>query len=354
MALGESLAMTSLRWITLGTSLLALAGWDNTAQAADIIVSFEATPIAANAQTLRNSEKAIAAQPQPTHPDAHILGFVPPPTLSQALPTEPASATPPAGSQVPEHAPSPPEKPTGEAPLPLPEAPLPPSPEATTPPPLPPLSPAVAHLFEGDENSVVAVAVGNAEGTRTADGDRTLAYYGHMDPGNQVWNQGTFSYQHEARSPEEADQKQLARLKQQTKVLHHLAFEKGIILTKTELLNGIDLANQAPQAALDRGYIDWLATAKKMGLQGEEAIIWARTRAFLDPESGRWNAPGLGNSVQSITRDQARRQQAIAQVMQNPSLQISTSPAQAEEKTAKPEAVDEEAIDIILFIDTVD
>jgi hypothetical protein len=231
---------------------------------------------------------------------------------------------------------------------------LPPRTEATAPLPLPPLSPAIAQLFEGDENSVVAVAVGNAEGTRTVSGDRTLAYYGHVDPGNQVWNQGTFSYQHEARSPEEADQKQLARLKQQTKELHHLAFEKGITLTKTELLNGIDLANQAPQAALDRGYIDWLAAAKTMGLQGEEAIVWARTRAFLDPESGRWNAPGLGNSVQSITRDQARRQQAIAQVIQNPSRHIPAASSRAEEKTVKPEEIQEEAIDSILFLDKVD
>lgn len=347
--------MKSLHWIKLGTSLLALAGWDNKAQAADIIVSFEATPIAANAQTLRASEKAIAVQPQLSNPDAHVLDFVPPPTLPQAPSTEFASAALLAGSQAPEpSAPSPPDNPAGEAPLPLPEVPLPPSTETTAPLPLPPLSPAVAYLFEGDENSVVAVAVGNAEGTRTVSGDRTLAYYGHVDPGNQVWNQGTFSYQHGARSPEEADQKQLARLKQQTKVLHHLAFEKGITLTKTELLNGIDLANQAPQAALDRGYIDWLATAKTMGLQGEEAILWARTRAFLDPESGRWNAPGLGNSVQSITRDQARRQQAIAQVIQNQSHHIPISPSQAEEKTAKPEGVQEEAIDSILFMDTVD
>jgi hypothetical protein len=242
-----------------------------------------------------------------------------------------------------------------ETPLPLPDAPVPLSREVTPPLPLPPLSPEVAKLFEGGENSVVAIAVGHAEGTRTVGGEKTLAYYGHVDPGNQVWNQGTFSYQHDARSPEEADQKQLERLKQQTKELHNLAFEKGIAFTQTELLNGIDLANQAPQAALDRGYVDWLAEAKKMGLAGEEAILWARTRAFLDPDTGRWNAPGLGNSVQSITWDQARRQQAIAQAIQQQTQSMPTLPrTKIEAKTAKPEEIHEEAIDSILFMDTVD
>jgi hypothetical protein len=47
-----------------------------------------------------------------------------------------------------------------------------------------------------------------------------------------------------------------------------------------------------------------------------EAILWARTRSFLDPDTGRWNAPGLGNTVQHISADQARRQAAIAQVLE--------------------------------------
>ena len=47
-----------------------------------------------------------------------------------------------------------------------------------------------------------------------------------------------------------------------------------------------------------------------------DRIIWARTRAFLDPDSGRWNAPGLGNTLDSIRWDQARRQQAVQQVIE--------------------------------------
>lgn len=347
--------MKSRHWLPLGTTLLTLGGWGPEAQATDLIVTFDPTAIAPNSPAAENFDGAIASPTQLANPDAHILGFAPP-EMPPELPTTSASEMPPAvhpTAEQPVQAPA--SHPAIEKPLPLPDAPVPLGNAAMAPLPLPPLSPEVAPLFAGGENSVVAIAVGHAEGTRTVEGERTLAYYGHVDPGNQVWNQGTFSYQHEARSPEEADQKQLVRLQEQAKELHSLAFEKGITFTPTELLNGIDLANQAPQAALDRGYVDWLAEAQKMGLQGEEAVLWARTRSFLDPDTGRWNAPGLGNSVQSITWDQARRQRAIAQVVQQQTLHAPTLPTvQLEEKAAKPKAIDEEAIDTILFMDTVD
>ncbi|MBF2034506.1 MAG: hypothetical protein IGR92_03260 [Leptolyngbyaceae cyanobacterium T60_A2020_046] len=173
-----------------------------------------------------------------------------------------------------------------------------------------------SHLFQGGADSVVARAVGSAEGTRTPEGHRTPAYFGHTDPGNRVWNLGSFSYQHGANSPEEADAKQLARLRSQTEQLQKNAAAKGITLTLEELLNGIDLANQAPLAALDRGgYIDWLAQAHGHHMEGLDAIVWARTRSFLDPDTQRWNAPGLGNTVHGISRDQERRAQAIARAL---------------------------------------
>ena len=87
-------------------------------------------------------------------------------------------------------------------------------------------------------------------------------------------------------------------------------------LSLSEELNGIDLANQAPLAALDRGYIDWLAVARQQPMGEADRIVWARTRAFLDPDSGRWNAPGLGNTLDSIRRDQTRRQQAVQQAIE--------------------------------------
>ena len=66
-------------------------------------------------------------------------------------------------------------------------------------------------------------------------------------------------------------------------------------------------------------------------LEEEAAIAWARTRSFLDPDSGRWNAPGLNNDVRTISADQERRQQAIARAIAadsalNTSKQLSEGP----------------------------
>ncbi|MEO0870038.1 MAG: hypothetical protein AAFY17_16720 [Cyanobacteria bacterium J06642_11] len=174
---------------------------------------------------------------------------------------------------------------------------------------------ALEALFHGGSDSLVARAVGNAEGTRTPDGGYTAAYHGHVDPGNQKWNLGSFSYQHGAKSPADADAKQLQRLFRQALDLRHQASQHQVTLSLAEELNGIDLANQAPLAALDRGYIDWLAVARQQRMSETDRIIWARTRAYLDPDSGRWNAPGLGNTLDSIRWDQARRQQAVQQAI---------------------------------------
>ena len=175
---------------------------------------------------------------------------------------------------------------------------------------------ALETLFHGGSNSLVARAVGSAEGTRTPDGGYTAAYYGHVDPGNQKWNLGSFSYQHGAKSPVDADDKQLKRLYKQALDLRQQASQHQVTLSLAEELNGIDLANQAPLAALDRGYIDWLTIARQQPMGEADRIIWARTRAFLDPDSGRWNAPGLGNTLNSIRWDQARRQQAVQQAIE--------------------------------------
>jgi hypothetical protein len=200
-------------------------------------------------------------------------------------------------------------------------------------------------LFVGNSDSLVARAVGSAEGTRTPNGAINPAYFGHTDPGNRVWNMGTFSYQHGAKTPEEADQKQLARLKNQGAVLRQRALQHGLNLTLEETLNGLDLANQSPLAAIGRvGYIERLAEAKASGFEGSEAILVARTRSYINPNTGRWNAPGLGNTETSIRRDQQRRANAVAQAIaayesQNPQLQ-----AQAWTLTPSPEPATEDLV----------
>lgn len=190
----------------------------------------------------------------------------------------------------------------------------------------PPADPLIS-LFDGNSDSLVAWAVGSAEGTRTPNGGINPAYSGHTDPGNRAWNMGTFSYQHGAKTPEEADQKQLARLKNQGDVLRRRALKHGLNLTLEETLNGLDLANQSPLAAIGRvGYIERLVEAKANGLEGAEAILVARTRSYINPNTGRWNAPGLGNTEPGIRRDQQRRANAVANAIaayesQNPQLQ---------------------------------
>lgn len=185
------------------------------------------------------------------------------------------------------------------------------------------LSQTIPQIFQGGPESLVARAVGSAEGTRTPEGERTAAYFGHIDPGNRAWNLGTFSYQHRAKTPEDADARQLRRLVSQTKRLKQQAKRYGLSLSLEELLNGVDLANQAPLAALDRqGYVEWLAQAHKLGMTGSEAIVWARTRSFIDPDTQRWNAPGLGNNIYSISQDQSRRASAIAQAIKAKPLAI--------------------------------
>jgi hypothetical protein len=183
---------------------------------------------------------------------------------------------------------------------------------------LQPLAQSLESIFWNGSNSLVAVAIGAAEGTRTPWGDRTPAYNGHTDPGNGAWNLGSFSYQHGASSPEEADRLQLARLQRQAVDLERQAVALGMTLTLEEKLNGLDLANQSPEAALaPGGYIDRLREAHDAGLRGSDAILHARTTAYRDPLTQRWNAPGLGNTRSSIEADQQRRMQAIALTMES-------------------------------------
>ncbi|MBW4539178.1 MAG: hypothetical protein KME43_08520 [Myxacorys chilensis ATA2-1-KO14] len=195
-------------------------------------------------------------------------------------------------------------------------------------------------LFEGGSDSLVATAVGSAEGTRTPNGGKTWAYYGHVDPGNAQWNLGSFSYQHGARSPEEADERQLNRLRRQFEMIRQTAELSGLKLSLEEQLNAIDLANQAPLAALaSGGYIERLRQAYTEGFQGTDAVLRARTYSYINPATRRWDAPGLGNTEYSISRDQARRLSAIAQALSlHPSTRALESVAEKQNSTSKPDS----------------
>ena len=145
-------------------------------------------------------------------------------------------------------------------------------------------------------------SIGAAEGTRDEDCNPTAAYRGHTDPGNGAANLGTFSYQHGASSPEEADRQQLARLRQAEQDLQAQSVNKfGRPLSTPALGAALDLWNQAPLAG--ESFIDNLSSAQPSTAQ----IIEARSRSYIDPSTGRLDAPGLGNSPSKVEADQARR-----------------------------------------------
>lgn len=328
------------------------------AKPADIGLNFDLAPVA-------EPKPVVSEVQEPAAPAAPAVHTKPLDLPDRAVRIPQGSARPPKPNILAELPPPPPAPPEPEPtitaaidPVPAPSIePEPESPSAATPISEPSpiaIAPAQASaqanldaLFQGNENSLVARSVGSAEGTRTPDGGRTWAYRGHTDPGNSAWNLGTFSYQHGADSPEEADRKQLDRLNRQAQTLRQHAADHHLTLTLEEELNGIDLANQSPRAALSSGgYIDRLRQARDMGLQGSDAVLWARTRAFLDPNTNRWNAPGLGNNVHSITADQDRRRRAIASAIEaQPQIAAAPAPSTEAQTASLPAARREEAID---------
>ncbi|NJN29311.1 MAG: hypothetical protein HC824_01685 [Synechococcales cyanobacterium RM1_1_8] len=188
-------------------------------------------------------------------------------------------------------------------------------------------------------DSPIAVAIGNAEGTRRPDGSKNEAYYWHRDPGNGADNFGTFSYQHFSDTltqavrnspnaaqkrqiaadqglPERADEAQMQRLRLFYQQLQHQAQAKGLRLTPLEIFNGLDLINQSEAAGLSvGGYVDRLAAMKHLEDNPEEQIQEARSWSYWHPEEKRWDAPGLGSGYGDVRRDQTRRFEAIKQAL---------------------------------------
>jgi len=152
------------------------------------------------------------------------------------------------------------------------------------------------------DDELLKCAIGNAEGTMHDDCSKNPAYFGHTDPGNGAANLGAFSYQHGASSPQEADAKQIERLRKAEQGIQQKAVEKfGQPLSQAALANALDLWNQAPLAGDD--FVKHLRTADP----SPQEIIDARSRSFVDPETGRLDAPGLGNSEENVRHDQTRR-----------------------------------------------
>ena len=154
-------------------------------------------------------------------------------------------------------------------------------------------------------------AIGAAEGTRDQNCEPTAAYRSHIDPGNGAVNTGSFSYQHGAASPEEADRVQLTRLRQAEQDLQAQSQSKfGQPLSKPALGAALDLWNQSPRAG--ESFVDNLPSAQPSTSQ----IIAARTRSYVDPSTGQLDAPGLGNNSAQVAADQTRRTDEVLQQLE--------------------------------------
>jgi len=200
-------------------------------------------------------------------------------------------------------------------------------------------------LFESP-TSLGMLAIGAAEGNYRvfAEGNKlfvqqTPLYFGHTDPGNLSWGQRVTNYgpcSDQGRSggnialaEQICSQRALERLPTNIADLHAAGIHPDYDLEA--LLNTADLYNQATPIH-SRRFPEALAIARRGGLQGLEAIAWARTASFylndrgeLDLQTGRNRASGLlgicareGRPVtewECVYHDQMRRTQEIATVL---------------------------------------
>ena len=148
-------------------------------------------------------------------------------------------------------------------------------------------------------------AIGRAEGTRDANGNPTRAYLGHTDPGNGKRNQGSFSYQHGAATPEEADRRWLQVLREAEQRYQDQARAKyGHPLSRAALVAILDAHTQSPDAATR--LLKHLPTHDPT----PEQLIAARTAALQESRAH------MGGPPMDVKADQARRIEAALDALQ--------------------------------------
>ncbi|MBM0740596.1 hypothetical protein JOY44_03015 [Phormidium sp. CLA17] len=168
----------------------------------------------------------------------------------------------------------------------------------------------VAEQLFATPDSIGAIAIGVAEGTRTRDGGKTSLWQQHIDPGNHAKNQGTFSWQLGATSVADAEQQGLNRMRQDA--IPHLlqdAENMGVPLNMDVLVQGADLWNQSPQAGAD--FVENLKQCQQVEDQEFAAVLCARISSYVNPNTGEVEAAGFANDPIALRDDQQRRMQAI-------------------------------------------
>ncbi|MEO1208845.1 MAG: DUF2927 domain-containing protein [Cyanobacteria bacterium J06638_20] len=165
---------------------------------------------------------------------------------------------------------------------------------------------AVGGILEGGTDSLAAIAIGNAEGTRNPDGSKTPLYQGHTDPGNSASNSGTFSWQAGGCStPEECDQRGLERLQGALNDLSGMQGGDRVAADPEALINYLDLMIQAPLAAE--------AFPSLYARTGD--ILKARVESFRNPATGQFETTLTGDGINTLDGDQRRRMDAIKEVL---------------------------------------
>ncbi|HEY8880912.1 MAG TPA: TIGR02594 family protein [Roseateles sp.] len=165
-------------------------------------------------------------------------------------------------------------------------------------------------------NAAAAIVIGSAEGTRRPDGGFTAAYGGHTDPGNAVHNRGSFSYQHAATSPADADRRQLQTLQGQLPAYEAAARRAGLDPSNARLASAyLDLYNQSPSAA--GRFLSQLGTLRGQPLDAAH-LTQLRFNSFVDAASGeRFRLSGggqAGSGFVNIARNQLHRTPTEAEV----------------------------------------
>ncbi|WP_457351988.1 TIGR02594 family protein [Roseateles sp. P5_D6] len=196
-------------------------------------------------------------------------------------------------------------------------------------------------------NALAAIVIGNAEGTRRPDGGFTAAYGGHTDPGNAVHNRGSFSYQHAASSPADADRRQLTTLQGQLPAYEAAARRAGLDPNNARLASAyLDLYNQSPSAA--GRFLNQLGTLRGQPIDAAH-ITNLRVNSYVDASTGqRFRLSGGGQAgsgfvnianrqvhgtateaqVQAVIRaDQKRRTDAVDSALNRQGLLNGTATA---------------------------
>lgn len=167
--------------------------------------------------------------------------------------------------------------------------------------PAPPTNPA-AEPDKAIPDDLLKRAIGRAEGTRDAQGNPTQAFFGHTDPGWQgrCQNQGSFSYQHCAPSPEAADDSWLGTLRKAEKDINAQSVAKfGQPLSQAAMVAALDGYTQSPNAGTM--FVRHLPSADPTPQQ----IIQARTAALNASRRARGGPP------MNVPADQRRRVNAL-------------------------------------------